>query len=53
MRYIVGYGAFRIIREREGAPFRIYYRDRDQLASPLEFWSFAPARRECDDMRRS
>jgi hypothetical protein len=50
VRFIVGYGRLQIVREREGAPFRIYYRDSEQLASPLEFWRFSDARAECDDM---
>jgi hypothetical protein len=46
MKYVVGYRGFEIIREGEGKPFQVFWKGK--LASPLEFWNFADARRECD-----
>lgn len=57
MRYVVGYGRFKIVRERAGEPFRIYATLPDGgigpiLAGGATFHDFASARRECDYLKR-
>ena len=52
MQYTVGYRGYVIVRDKERAPFNVRYRNEDgtpgRLASPIQFWSFADARREVD-----